>query len=189
MPKLNLACFDDQPVLKTERLTLRALSEQDSKEIFEMRRSSMVSSFIYRPLMEDIGEMDELYEKFRETFEKKETIGWSAMLRNEPKMIGTVGIIRIDHENFRAEIGGEMQTTYWGKGLAQEAAREVIRYGFEIMNLYAFEAWMSPDNRGALKIIEDMGFEKEAYFKQKAWRDGFHDMAVYTLTNPHFKED
>jgi ribosomal-protein-alanine N-acetyltransferase len=189
MPKLDLSCFEDFPILKTERLTLRQIGLQDIKEIFEMRSNSRVSTYIYRPLMENLEDAKDILGKVRDQYKTKQAIGWAAVLRDKPEIVGTCGLVRFNHDNFRAEIGGEMLPKYWGKGIAQEAVTEIIRYGMEVINLHAIEAWIAPGNRGADRILKDSGFEQEAHFKKIAYHEGFHDMAVYTLLNKHFKED
>jgi ribosomal-protein-alanine N-acetyltransferase len=90
----------------------------------------------------------------------------------------------IESANRRAEIGGEMWVDYWGKNLAIEAVSTIVNFGFEQLNLHAIEAKVSPLNRGAIAILINLGFQQEAYFKDRFFHNGKHnDLAVYTCFN------
>lgn len=104
------------------------------------------------------------------------------MLREDDKIIGTCGFNQIDFPNLRAEIGGELSTDYWGKNIAMEAVETIIRFGFDSINLHTIEAKVSPDNKGAIFLLQKIGFKKEAHFVDRIFFNGkYADMAVYTL--------
>lgn len=178
---LNTSIFDQFPELKTKRLTLRNIELEDAHEIFKMRASQRVNQFIARHNMSDEKDAHDLVVKTQNAFKNKTGIGWSGMLRDQSQTIGTCGFNRIDYDNLRAEIGGEMSVDYWGKKLALEAVEAIIDFGFNTFNLHAIEAYLFPENRGALYLLQNLGFEKEAHFKDKIFFDNqFHDMVVYT---------
>jgi len=117
-----------------------------------------------------------------DAYEKGAGIGWAGILRDGNHIIGTCGFNYIDYPNLRAEMGGELSTQYWGKNLAFEAVSAITEFGFNIMNLHAIEAKLSPENRGAIFILETMGFKKEAHFKDRIFfNNRFSDMVVYSL--------
>lgn len=180
--ELNTAIFDEFPVLKTERLTLRDIRLSDAQEIFEMRASGRVNQFIARPEMNEYNAASALAEKTIQAYQNKQAIGWAGVLRDNNKIIGTCGYNTIDYYNLRAEIGGELSVDYWGKNIAFEAVNAIISFGLNTMNLYSIEAKVSPGNRGAIYLLEHLGFEKEAHYKDRIYfNNKFSDMAVYTL--------
>jgi len=65
------------------------------------------------------------------------------------------------------EIGWWLAPAYWGKGLATEAARQALAYGFEVGNLYRIVAIAQSANRDSLRVMERIGmrFEREAVHK------------------------
>ncbi|MDF3025844.1 MAG: GCN5-related N-acetyltransferase [Fluviicola sp.] len=180
--KLNEDIFDQFPVIQTERLVLRQIQTEDAVEIMKMRQSKRVNQFIARDTLSGIEQAHELVKKTSEAFASKQGIGWAGILRDRSEIIGTCGFNRIDYLNNRAEIGGEMAVDYWGKHIALEAVRAIIAFGFEKMQLHAIEAVVSPENRGAIFLLETLGFEKEAHFKERIYFNGtYSDMAVYTV--------
>ena len=179
---LNQTVFNSFPELKTERLTLRMIQLQDAEQIFEMRSNGMVNRFIPRPTMTEVESAKDLVTKTNNAFDNKQAIGWAGLLRDNNEIIGTCGYNMIDWHNMRAELGGELTTTMWGKNIAIEAVKAIIKFGLEEINLHSIEAKVSPENRGAIYILESLGFEKEAHFKDRVYfNNQFSDMAVYTL--------
>jgi ribosomal-protein-alanine N-acetyltransferase len=180
--QLNTSVFDSFPVLKTARLTLREIRLTDAPQIFAMRASGRVNQFIARPNMQLAEDAFHLAERTTQAFNNKQAIGWAGILRDNDEIIGTCGFNQIDVANMHAEIGGEMATEYWGKNIAIEAVKAIIEFGLNTMNLHTIEAKVSPQNRGAIFLMEELGFIKEAHYKDRIYfNEAFTDMAVYTL--------
>ena len=180
--KFNHKVFDSFPVLRTSRLELRDIRKNDGVAIYQMRSNNRVNQFIPRPSMLSVEQGEDLALRTAESFARKESIGWAALLRDNKTCIGTCGFNSIETVNCHAEIGGEMDTYYSGKGIAQEAFEEILNYGMNVMHLNTIEAKVSPENRGAIHILNQTGFKKEAHFKNRVfYQEQFLDMAVYTL--------
>lgn len=174
--------FETFPILKTSRLTLRDIRLSDARQIFNMRSSGRVNQFIARPDMSNYDDSVKLVERTMKAYQDKMAIGWAGVLRENEQIIGTCGYNQIDFMNRRAEIGGELSVDYWGKNIAIEAVWAIICFGLEQMELHSIEAKVSPENRGAIYLMEQMGFKKEAHYEDRILFNGrFLDMAVYTL--------
>jgi ribosomal-protein-alanine N-acetyltransferase len=106
-------------------------------------------------------------------------------LKNEFKLIGNIGIWRIEKEHHRAEIGYALHPSHQGKGIMQEALKAVLDYGFHMMKLHSMEANVNPDNAASIKLLERANFVREAYFKENYFFDGkYLDSAIYSLIRP-----
>lgn len=184
--QINSAIFDEFPIIKTRRLTLREIRPTDADPIYNMRASQRVNQFIARDEMAQPEQARHLVAKTIEAYQKRQGIGWAGILRNQDQIIGTCGYNQIDFANLRAEIGGELAPDFWGKNIALEAFSAIIQFGFREMHLHSIEAKVSPKNRGALFLLKSLGFEKEAHFKDRIhFRGKFLDMAVYSLLNTY----
>jgi len=182
---MNIAPFQVFPILKTPRLTLRQITLADAEAIFAMRSNARIGQFIARPSMQNPEDAETLVKKVADAYAAKQGIGWAGILRDGKTCIGTCGFNSIDQANLRAEIGGEMATEYWGKGIAQEAVKAIIHFGFAELGLHSIEAKVSPQNRGAIFVMEQLGFVKEAHYKDRIYYNGtFSDMTVYTCFAP-----
>ncbi len=188
--EVNETLFDEFPVLKTNRLTLRAISAADAAKIFEMRSTGRINQFIAREDMEYFDDSAKLVERVNLAYQNKQAIGWAGILRDNQDIIGTCGFNQIDFPNLRAEIGGELAVEYWGKKIALEAITAILDFGLNTMNLHTIEAKVAPENRSAIFLLESLGFTKEAHYKDRIYfREQFLEMAVYTLIKGNEKLD
>lgn len=184
---LNSAVFEEFPLLSTPRLQLRDIRAQDAEAILGMRANGRVNQFIARQPMAEMENAIALVERTRNAYTQGAAIGWAGVLRDGETIIGTCGFNSIEPQNLHAEIGGEMATEYWGKGIAQEAVQAILRFGITTMCLHTIEAKVNPNNRGAIYVLESLGFQKEAHFRERIQFEGkFWDMAVYTLQRSDF---
>lgn len=180
---LNLECFERFPVLETERLVLRKIERGDAPEILCMRKSALVNSFIYRPLQQSPEEAEKLIRRVEEGYRNKNILAWAATRKGTSgQILATCGFNRIEIENRRAEIGGEMQPEFWGKGFAQEGFRAILHFGFSEMNLHTIEAKVIAGNRSTVALLEAAGFEREGHLKEYGFYNGKpFDLLIYTL--------
>ena len=59
------------------------------------------------------------------------------------------------------ELGYFIGENYWGKGIASEAVREIIRFGYDKMELNRIEAETIEDNHESRRMLEKLGFVLE----------------------------
>ena len=179
MISLNFSPF---PLIETERLYLRAITEDDKYEMFALRSDKQIMQYIARPLMTTIEEITEFIKSINSSIEKQEYINWGISLKNNNKLIGTVGFYRMAKENYRAEVGYMLHTNFHKQGIMQELMPVVLEYGFKQMNLHSIEAVIDPRNKASENVLLKQGFVKEAHFKENFFFDGeFLDSVHYSL--------
>ncbi|MEO5946536.1 MAG: GNAT family protein [Chitinophagaceae bacterium] len=178
---LNLD-FSIFPNLETERLVLRQLKEEDTKELFFLRTDENVLQLIGKEPAKDIKEVGELLNKINESIKHAETIMWGIALKSAPaKIIGTICFWNIARQHYRAEIGYLLHPDHWRKGLMKEAILQVLDYGFNDMKLHSVEGRIKADNRPSAGILEATGFVQEGYLKEEYYfKDKFYDSIIYS---------
>ena len=62
-----------------------------------------------------------------------------------------------DGNHYPLEIGWRIAAPYWGKGLATEGSREVIRYAFEWLRLENLVSFTVPENVPSRRLMEKLG--------------------------------
>lgn len=180
--------FDKFPVLETERLILRAISQEDVPAMFYQRSKRELMEYISIPLLKSKQEAEDLVNNYQFLFEQKISISWAITVKGSPEMIGTVGYPRISKEHYRGEIGYSLDPVYWGKGYMNEAVGEVLKYGFNNLKFHRIEAVINPENAASVNLALKHGFVKEAYFKDYTFFDGeFWDTAVYSLLASNYR--
>ncbi len=98
-----------------------------------------------------------------------------------------LGICGISQPNRwqRSEIGYWIGVSYWGQGYATEAARRVIRYGFEGLACYRIQATYSTFNPASRRVQEKAGMTFEGVLRGYFVRDGEPiDVGMCAITRP-----
>jgi ribosomal-protein-alanine N-acetyltransferase len=174
--------FNPFPILFTERLVLRQITNEDATEIFFLRSDKEVLQFLDRDPATSIDDAVQWIKTINEGVSNNEYIAWAMTLKKEPTLIGTVSFWNIKKEHYRAEIGYALHPLFQGKGLMQEAMTVVLNYGFKVMNLHSVEANVNPENAASIKLLERNNFVREAYHKENYYYNGkFLDSAIYSL--------
>lgn len=173
------------PLLYTERLILKEITNKDAPVLFEMRSSPEIMKYIDRPIPKSIDDIYELIQKMEQMKSKGEGISWGIFSKENPeRKIGNIGLYRIIAEHYRAEIGYMLNTNEHQKGIMFEAIQKVIEYGFVNMKLHSIEANINPENIASRKLLEKAGFVKEAYFRENYFFNGrFIDSEIYSILN------
>lgn len=176
--------FTEFPVLYTDRLVLRRIERDDAQQIFMLRSDTEVMAYLDRDPMQSVEEGAELISRIDTSFQSGDGISWAISLKDNATMIGYAGIWRIDKPHYRGEIGYTLSPAFWGKGIMSEALKAIVAFGFHSMNLHSMEANINPNNIASIKIVEKLGFVREAYFMENYYYNGkFLDSAIYSLVN------
>lgn len=180
-------CFSPFPELTTERLLLRRLTLADAPAVQHLRSNEDVMQYINRPLTKTIEDAEKWISVILEALEKNEGITWCICLREAPlEGVGSIGLWRIEKENYRAEIGYMLQPRLHGKGLISEAIQAVLDYGFRVMKLHSVEGQIDPRNTASAAVLKKAGFVPEGYFKENFMLHGvFADTAVFSVLTPY----
>jgi [ribosomal protein S5]-alanine N-acetyltransferase len=124
--------------LKTERLLIRNFEENDWKAVHEYTSDYNVMKYIPEGV---------LSEENTKEFVNKNLSGdpeqFAVILIEENTLIGHIAFHKYfgDHTY---EIGWVFNSKYYNKGYASEAAKAVLKYGFEDLNLHRIIATFSP---------------------------------------------
>jgi [ribosomal protein S5]-alanine N-acetyltransferase len=174
--------FNPFPVLETERLTLRRLTNNDLIAVKNLRGNPENMKFIPRPLIKTDEEGLAHIKIINDRIDSNEGINWVISFKNKPEFIGLLGLYIIHVENFRAEIGYMILPEFNNQGIITEAILAVNNYGFDVMNLHSIEAIIDPENYASEKVLIKNGFVKEAHFIENAFMEGkFWDSVIYSL--------
>jgi RimJ/RimL family protein N-acetyltransferase len=76
-------------------------------------------------------------------------------------------------ETDETEVGYLLDKAYWGQGLATEAARASVRFGFEHLELPEIVGIVHPDNVASQRVLEKAGLscvERTVYFNMDCYR-------------------
>jgi [ribosomal protein S5]-alanine N-acetyltransferase len=179
---LNEACFEQFPVLFTERLELRAFEEQDIQSVFDLRTDKLAMKYMDTPLFENLSDAAAFVSKQEASYDYQQGLVWALCERKSRKWIGYCGFWRIVHEHGKAEVGYVLQNEYTGQGIMSEALRVILEYGFEQLGVHRIEANTNPHNIASVSLLKKFGFRQEAHLREDYFHGGqFLDSFVFGL--------
>ncbi len=174
--------FQVFPVLKTERLILRAFTDEDATGVYALRSDPRVMKYLDRELHPSVQYSLQLLQKNENRYQKGEAIQWVISSARTEGFWGDIAFFNINKQHHRAEIGYSLLPDYWGKGIMTEAAQAVIQFGFQQLGLHSITADINPNNSASRSLLLKLGFQKEAYFRESYFFDGkYLDSEMYSL--------
>lgn len=107
---------------------------------------------------------------------------FAILTKNENRLIGDMGIIFTGHEKMQTEIGCTLNKDFQAKGYATEALAAMVNYLFVSLKKHRVVASVDPRNKPSIRLIERLGFRKEAHFKKSYFLRGeWVDDIIYAL--------
>ena len=151
-------------ITQTDRLILRRHLQSDVGDLYAYLSNPVAVKYEpYQPMS-----MDEVRRHLQWRISTDEMI--AVELKSNHRMIGNVYLGKRDFESL--EIGYVFNQDYWGKGYAKESCLALIEQAFS-RGVHRIFAQCDPENFSSWKLLESLGFEKEAYLKQNVyfWKD------------------
>lgn len=157
-------------MLETERLLLRPWQARDYPEFAKLNADSKVMEFF--PVCLSRQESDALALRFQTLIEQQGWGFWAVELKATHAFIGMLGLNAVNPNlpfNPATEIGWRLHPAYWGQGLATEAARATLKFGFEQLQLDEIVAFTALQNQRSQALMERLGMQCDAVsFKHPA---------------------
>jgi len=172
MQRLNLNPF---PVLETERLLLRQLTNDDAQEIFIHRSDKRILEFLDIPVSKSMEDALAFISKINNLIAANESAYWGIQLIGRQEIIGSICLWNVDYEEEKAETGYVLHPDFQGKGYMQESIAAVIKFGFQKLNLKKMVAEVHHDNLPSINLLRRNGF---------AFDSVSEDCEIYSLQNP-----
>jgi RimJ/RimL family protein N-acetyltransferase len=151
-------------ILETKRLILRRQILKDLDTLWSLYCNPEITKYIPdapRSYEETKAEL----EWFMNGHPKFPQLGlWATIHKKTGKFIGRCGLLpwTIDGQQ-EVEVAYTLAQEFWGQGLATEAAKGILQYGFEQLHLTRLISLIDPENQASIKVASNIGmsFEKE----------------------------
>lgn len=150
-------------VIRTPRLVLRGWRPEDAPAFYAMNQDPRVHEFLPGPMsMEQVEDFIafqlELFARTGACYFALETGG---------ELAGFVGLKRHEADSplpFApcTDIGWRLAPAHWGKGIAGEAARACLAYGFDQLAQEEIVSFTVPENLRSLAVMEKLGMREDS---------------------------
>jgi ribosomal-protein-alanine N-acetyltransferase len=151
------------PVLTTEKLTLRQLSDTDVQEIFLLRSDPATNKYLDRQPCQTVEDAFEFIKKIR----SNSLSYWAITRRGDNKLVGTICLFNVSEELKKCEIGYELLTEYQGRGIMREAAKKIVDYAVQTLTLKTIDAYTHKDNENSSKLLKELKFTKVDWLEEE----------------------
>ncbi|MBN2349543.1 MAG: GNAT family N-acetyltransferase [Bacteroidales bacterium] len=167
--------------LDTQRLILREIKWSDLDQVHKLHSYKEVDEFntlgipanrsetrnVMRPVIKD------------QKKKKRKLYSWAIIEISSRKFIGLAGLTLTADRFNMGEMYYKLEPQSWGKGYATEAARSIVKFGFETLHLHRVEAGVATENVKSIRILEKLGMTCEGTRRKilpirGVWKDNFH---------------
>ncbi|WP_088013924.1 GNAT family N-acetyltransferase [Gottfriedia acidiceleris] len=176
--------FTNLPKLETNRLILRKLTKDDIEEMFLYGSNEEVSKYVSWETHKTLSDTKKFIDFVLNKYENSQVALWGIQYKGNGKLIGTIDFVWWDQKHKIGEIGYVISQDYWGKGIMTEAAKEVIKFGFDEMELIRIQARCFVENIGSSRVMEKVGMSFEGIIRKGMFVKGKHqDLKMYSILN------
>lgn len=162
------------PTLETERLILRPFEMADVPVVQLLASAREVADTtlnIPHPYPDDgaatwISGHQDRVEKGQYTF--------AVVRKQDSVLVGSMGI-GTNPVHDKGELGYWVGLPYWNQGYATEAARRIVRWGFEELMLNRIYARYLVRNPASARVMQKAGLKYEGTFKQDVLKWGVYE--------------
>ena len=166
-------------MLRGKKVLLRPVKRTDIEYFLKWFNDLEVTQYLNMSL--PMTEMAE--EKFIEGLGADKTQAFfviEAIEGDLSKPIGSTGLGSISARDHNATFGIAIgDKDYWSKGYGTEAARLIINYGFEQLNLRRISSSVFAFNERSFRMHKSVGFREEGRQREHIYKNGkFHDLII-----------
>lgn len=148
-------------MIETERLVLRRFEGRDFEGLARFYADDQVMRHMLPgrglPRAQAQERAKSNIHNFNDHWERRGYGVWALQDRASGRLLGQCGL-RWVPEAEQTELLYLLAKTAWGRGLASEASRAALQFGFDRAGLETLIALTAPENRGSQRVLTKLGF-------------------------------
>jgi len=169
------------PALTSLRLTLRPILSEDVVCLHGIYQVQDVLKYFPGSTIPTLEKVERFVTSQHTHWQEHAYGNWAILPAGATEIIGWAGLQYLP-ELDETEVGFLLAKPFWGQGLATEAARLSIQFGFEEIALDHIIALVHPENTSSLAVVKKCGFDYVDTIP--LWGA---DLMRHTLKRPQFR--
>lgn len=171
------------PTLRGDRVRLRPVTEADEADLLAVFGDGRHLRFWSHGPLDGLDAARAYRESIEAGMRDRSLFQWAITEAGDDRLVGTTTLASWDRGNRRAEIGFIVRPEVQRRGVASDAVRTALRFGFSEMGLHRVEADVDPENAGSIRLLERLGFQREGHFHERwfTWFEAWKDSAMFGL--------
>jgi len=170
------------PTLQTDRLRLRPFADADADALYALQSDPHVVRYWDSPPWRERERADRFLAAGRQM--AQEGTGTRVVIEraDDRAFIGWCCLVQWNPQHRSATLGYCLGDASWGQGYATEAARALLQWAFESLDLNRVQAETDTRNLASARVLEKLGLQREGLLRQDCIVEGdISDTWVYGL--------
>ena len=149
--------------LETTRLVIRPFTLDDLRALHAILSEKAVMKYLPEDVL-SLEEVERILDFVTDCYTRNtpnDIIKFTVAVVDKAigRLIGWVGLGPLEFDTARVELYYGLAEIYWGRGLATEAARAMLDFGFRSLALPEIVAVVSPENKASGRVLEKLGMK------------------------------
>jgi RimJ/RimL family protein N-acetyltransferase len=180
----------DYPI-RTSRLILRPYTAGDLDALHDIQSRPEVTRYLLYDVRDRDSTAESLDQKMAATLDDEGgSLTLAVLLPDAGTLIGDVTLFWRSREHRQGEIGYVFHPDHGGRGYATEAARALLRLGFDELGLHRIVGRIDGRNAPSARVLERLGMRREAHFIENEIVKGeWTDEVVYAMLEDEWRAD
>ena len=156
-------------MLETPRLLLREFDEDDAPALYRLGSDPDVTRYTGDEGLTGVEHAREVLRAHPIADYQKHGFGrWACVDKAGGEVIGFAGLKHLDDLG-EVDIGYRLLPAFWGRGLATEACRPILEYGFQRLRLPRIIGLVDPRNTASVRLLEKLGLRYVGLAQSRGW--------------------
>jgi [ribosomal protein S5]-alanine N-acetyltransferase len=170
------------PTLHTARLRLRPFDESDADALFALHGNADVLRYWDSPPWSEPARAEGFITACRQMAEAGTGVRLAMDRASGGAFLGWCSLTRWNPDYRSAALGYCLGEAAWGHGYATEAARALLQWAFDTLDLNRVQAETDTRNAASARVLEKLGFVREGMLREDCIVNGeVSDSWVYGL--------
>lgn len=179
-----------KPVVQTARLSFRDLTVDDYDAVHLYASDPEVTRYTaFGPNTPERtkGFLQLVTEEAQQT--DRANYAFAVIHKETNQLIGSCGLMRSDKNGPQYSFGYVLRKDRWGQGLASEATRALVKFGFDELRAHRLWAHVFLGNKASEQLLQKLGFRYEGC-KLKSFfvRDAWHDLQTFAMLRSEWEQ-
>jgi RimJ/RimL family protein N-acetyltransferase len=154
------------PSLHTARLDLRPIADADADALFALHSNSFVLRYWDSPPWTERSRAERFIAACRQIADEGTGARLALARASDKAFLGWCGLTSWNPEYRSASLGYCLDEAAWGHGYATEAARALLQWAFETLDLNRVQAETDTRNLASARVLEKIGFQREGTLRE-----------------------
>ena len=170
------------PTLPTARLRLRPFTSADADALYALHSSAHVLRYWDAPPWSERARAERFITACRQMEEEGSGARLAMDRVSDNAFLGWCSLTRWNPDYRSASLGYCLDDAAWGHGYATEAARALLQWAFNTLDVNRVQAETDTRNVASARVLEKLGFEREGTLREDCVVNGdVSDSWVYGL--------